>query len=46
MNVKKRMTKEERSWVLYDAGNSAFVLVMVTAIMPLFFKEVAAAHLP
>ncbi len=36
----------ENSWVLYDAGNSAFVLIMVTAIMPLFFKQYAAAGLP
>lgn len=36
------MDRSERSWVLYDVGNSAFVLVMVTAIMPLFFKEFAA----
>ena len=40
------LTKEERSWVLYDVGNSAFVLVMVTAIMPLFFKDYAASGLP
>ena len=46
MGTNQRMTKEERSWILYDAGNSAFVLVMVTAIMPLFYKEVAAANLP
>lgn len=32
----------EPAWILYDAGNSAFVLVMVTAIMPVFFKDVAA----
>lgn len=38
-----RMTREERSWVLYDVGNSAFVLVMVTAIMPIFFKDFASA---
>lgn len=38
-----KMTKEELSWVLYDVGNSAFVLIMVTAIMPIFFKDVAAA---
>lgn len=38
-----KMTREELSWVLYDVGNSAFVLVMVTAIMPIFFKDVAAA---
>ncbi|KAB2890671.1 MAG: MFS transporter [Desulfobulbaceae bacterium] len=40
------LTKEERSWVLYDVGNSAFVLVMVTAIMPIFFKDYAASGLP
>lgn len=40
------LTKQERSWILYDVGNSAFVLVMVTAIMPIFYKDVAAAHLP
>lgn len=38
--------KEERSWILYDVGNSAFVLVMVTAIMPIFYKDFAASHLP
>ncbi len=43
MVKKVKMTKEEVSWVLYDVGNSAFVLVMVTALMPLFFKDVAAA---
>lgn len=37
------MTREEVSWLLYDVGNSAFVLVMVTALMPIFFKDVAAA---
>lgn len=38
-----KMSREELSWVLYDVGNSAFVLVMVTAIMPIFFKDFAAA---
>ncbi len=45
MAFKNKMTKEERSWILYDVGNSAFVLVMVTAIMPIFFKDFAASHL-
>jgi UMF1 family MFS transporter len=40
------LTREERSWVLYDVANSAFVLVMVTAIMPLYYKEVIAGSLP
>lgn len=36
------MTRAEKSWILYDVANSAFVLVVVTAVMPIFFKEVAA----
>lgn len=40
------LSKQERSWILYDVGNSAFVLVMVTAIMPVFFKDYAASGLP
>lgn len=41
-----KISKEERSWILYDVGNSAFVLVMITAIMPIFYKDFGAAHLP
>ncbi len=36
------MTREEKSWILYDVANSAFVLVVVTTVMPIYFKEVAA----
>ncbi|MDK9706041.1 MAG: MFS transporter [Desulforhopalus sp.] len=43
MGKAAKMSREELSWVLYDVGNSAFVLVMVTAIMPIFFKDFAAA---
>lgn len=39
------MNRAEKAWVLYDVGNSAFVLVMVTAIVPIFFKEFGAAGL-
>lgn len=46
MDKPGRISKEERSWILYDVGNSAFVLVMVTAIMPIFYKDFAASHLP
>ena len=42
MGIDKKMSREETSWILYDVGNSAFVLVMVTALMPIFFKDVAA----
>lgn len=36
------MTRTERSWIMYDVANSAFVLIVVTTIMPIFFKEIAA----
>jgi len=36
------MTREEKSWILYDVANSAFILTIATAIMPIFFKNVAA----
>lgn len=39
------MTKQERSWILYDWANSAFTLIIVTAIFPLFFKSYAASGL-
>lgn len=40
------MTREERAWILYDVANSAFALVIMTTVMPLFFKDVAARGLP
>ena len=43
--MRKRLTREEMSWVLYDVGNSAFVLIVVTTVMPIFFKDVTARHL-
>lgn len=39
-NVKTKMTKAERNWVLYDVGNSAFVL-LVSTIMPIYFNYLA-----
>ncbi len=41
----KPLTKEEKSWIIYDIGNSAFVLIIVTTIMPIFFKDVVATNL-
>lgn len=37
--------KSEISWILYDVANSAFVLVVVTAILPIFFKDYVARNL-
>ena len=36
----------ERSWVLYDVANSAYTLMVTTAIFPLFYKNVIAADVP
>ena len=36
------MTKEEKSWILYDVANSAFVLIVITTVMPIFFKDVVS----
>ncbi len=45
MNKRLKMSREEFSWVLYDVGNSAFVLVIITALMPIFFKDLAAGSM-
>lgn len=38
--MKTKMTKAERNWVLYDVGNSEFVL-LVSTIMPIYFNYLA-----
>ncbi|AMC93430.1 MFS transporter [Erysipelothrix larvae] len=38
-----KFTKEERSWILYDVANSAFILI-VTATVPIFFRSLAEAQ--
>lgn len=36
-----KMTKQEKSWILYDVGNSAFVLLS-TALIPVYFSSLAS----
>lgn len=36
----RKMTKQEKSWVLYDVGNSAFVMLS-TALIPIYFASLA-----
>lgn len=36
-----RMSKQEKGWVLYDWANSAYSLLITTAIFPLYFKAAA-----
>lgn len=37
---KQKLTKLEKYWILYDVGNSAFIL-LVTTIMPIYFNYLA-----
>ena len=37
------MTREERSWVIYDWGNSAYSMIVTTTIFALFFKNYVAS---
>lgn len=38
--VKGKLTKQEKSWILYDVGNSAFVMLS-TALIPIYFASLA-----
>ena len=40
MKEKFKLTPLERSWVLYDIGNSAFIL-MVSTLIPIYFNSLA-----
>jgi len=40
MMEKQKLTKLELSWILYDVGNSAFVLLIAT-ILPIYFNSLA-----
>ena len=42
MKTKSRLTPLERSWILYDIGNSAFIL-LVTTLVPIYFNSLATA---
>lgn len=37
----KAFTKEENSWMLYDWANSAYSIIISTAVFPLFYKSAA-----
>ena len=32
-----KLTKEEKSWILYDCGNSAYSIAITTALFPIVF---------
>ena len=42
----KTFTKTVKSWIAYDAGNSAFATTVVAAFFPIFYLEFWASNLP
>ncbi|WP_334333381.1 MFS transporter [Companilactobacillus sp. HBUAS59544] len=39
---KSRINKEQWSWIMYDWANSAYGIIVTTAVLPVYFKSVAA----
>lgn len=44
-SLKKKMTKEEISWILYDVGNSAYTM-LACSLIPIWFKKLAIGDAP
>ncbi len=42
MKEKMKLTALEKSWILYDVGNSAFILLVAT-LVPIYFNSLATA---
>ena len=42
MKEKMKLTALEKSWILYDVGNSAFIL-LVSTLIPIYFNSLATA---
>ena len=42
MKEKNKLNKLEKSWILYDVGNSAFTL-LVSTLLPIYFNALATA---
>lgn len=41
--MKFKLTKTERSWVLYDVANSAFVMI-IASLLPIYYNSLAKAQ--
>ena len=39
------MTKKEFNWILYDWANSAYAVAIMTAILPVYFKDIVSKGL-
>ncbi len=42
VKMRERLTKLEKYWIMYDVGNSAFIL-LISTIIPIYFKNIASA---
>lgn len=42
--MKDKLTPIEKKWIMYDVGNSAFIL-LATTVIPIVFNNLAKAHL-
>ena len=42
MKEKVKLTALEKSWILYDIGNSAFILLVAT-LVPIYFNALASS---
>jgi len=40
---KKRFSREEWSWIMYDWANSVYATIMMAAVFPIYFASVASA---
>ena len=43
--MRTKLSREERSWVAYDWANSAYSIVITTAIFPLFYESITPAEI-
>lgn len=43
MKQKEKLTKLEKSWILYDVGNSAFVMI-ICSLLPIYYNTLAKAQ--
>jgi len=42
-NKKIKFTREEKAWIMYDWANSVYATIMMAAVFPIFFTNVADA---
>ena len=40
---KTKMTREEKSWIMYDWANSVYATIMMAAVFPIYFTAVAGS---